>query len=206
MLLLLFALSSSLLILFFLILLLSFIGIVAVVVIIIIIIIIKSFDSNDYGLLVIDPKNAFNTINRSALLWNIRILWPRASTFIFNTYRGWSSLILKGSHEHLYSMEGVVQGDPLSMFIYAAASLPLIKQLEDNDNLVTQIWYADDSYAVGDLSSIRCWLDKLSEIDPYYGYYPEPKKSNLLVKSSLLSQAQQTFEGTGIQVVLAAVF
>ena len=95
------------------------------------------FDSNDYGLLVIDAKNAFNMINRSALLWNIRILWPRASRLIFNTYRGWSSLIFKGSHEHLYSMEGVVQGDPLSMFIYAVASLPLIKQLEDKDNLVT---------------------------------------------------------------------
>ena len=77
-------------------------------------------------------------------------------------------------------MEGVVQGDPLSMLIYAATSLPLIKQLEDNDNLVTQIWYADDSSAVGDLSYIRCWLDKLSGIGPYYGYYPEPKKAILL--------------------------
>ena len=43
----------------------------------------------------------------------------------------------KGSHEHLYRMKGVVQGDPLSMFIYAATSLYLVKQLENNDNLVT---------------------------------------------------------------------
>ena len=87
------------------------------------------FDSHNdsYGMLIMDAENAFNSINRSSLLWNIRILWPRASRFIFNTYGGYSLLILKGSSEVLHSSEGVVQGDPLSMFIYAVATIPLIE-------------------------------------------------------------------------------
>ena len=51
----------------------------------------------DWGLLLIDATNAFNSINRKALLWNIRYLWPRASCYVFNTYRGWSSLVLGDS-------------------------------------------------------------------------------------------------------------
>ena len=59
-----------------------------------------------------DAKNAFNSINRMSFLRNVRVLWPRASRFIFNTYRGWSSLILKGSNETILCREGIVQGDP----------------------------------------------------------------------------------------------
>lgn len=51
---------------------------------------------SDVGMLVMDASNAFNYINRLSLLLNARVLWPRASQYIINTYRGWSTLIIKG--------------------------------------------------------------------------------------------------------------
>ena len=72
--------------------------------------------SDDWGVLLVDASNAFNSLNRAALLWNARILWPWCSRFLFNTYSGWAALVVHGSEEFLYSREGVTQGDPLSMF------------------------------------------------------------------------------------------
>ena len=58
-------------------------------------------------------KNAFKSLNRAAALWNVRVQWPRCSTFLFNTYRGYASLVMQGSSEFLLSKEGVGQDDPL---------------------------------------------------------------------------------------------
>ena len=82
------------------------------------------FDSNDYGMLVVDACNAFNNVNWLSFLWNVQVLWPRVSCFVLNTYRGWATLVVRGCKESLYSREGVVQGDPLSMFLYAIANHP----------------------------------------------------------------------------------
>uniref|UniRef100_A0A1X7T952 Reverse transcriptase domain-containing protein n=1 Tax=Amphimedon queenslandica TaxID=400682 RepID=A0A1X7T952_AMPQE len=112
------------------------------------------FSDDDTGMLVMDAKNAFNSINRLSLLWNVCVLWPRTSRYIFNTYRGWSSLILKGCNETIYSREVVIQGDPLSMFVYAIGTIPLIQKLT-NTSGPTQLWYADDSSALGNLSVLR---------------------------------------------------
>ena len=85
-----------------------------------------SNSATGWGVLFVDASNAFNTINRVALLWNARILWTRCSCFLFNTYQGWATLVIRGSVKFLFSREGVTQGDPLSMFMYAIGTLPLI--------------------------------------------------------------------------------
>ena len=92
-----------------------------------------------WGVLLIEASNAFNSINRQAVLWNSHVLWPSCSLFLFNTYRGWAPLTVVDANEILYSREGVTQGDLLSMFIYAVATLPLISHI-GRPNVGTNIW------------------------------------------------------------------
>ena len=77
----------------------------------------------------VDARNALNQV---AMLLHVRILWSRCSRFLFNTYCGWSKLIVRGTSDCLYSKKGVTQGDPLSMFMYAIGTLPLIRSLHDS--------------------------------------------------------------------------
>ena len=148
--------------------------------------------TSGWGVLLVDASNAFNSLNRAALLWNVRILWPRCSCFFFNTYRGSSPLVVRGSDVFLFSQEGVTQGDPLSMFLYAAGTLPLIQSLKNPSDWI-QVWYADDASACGELSSIRQWFDLLLLRGPAYGYFPNPKKSCIVVDRSFVAHAKKIF-------------
>ena len=161
--------------------------------------------TSGWGVLLVDASNAFNSLNRAALLWNVRILWPRCSRFFFNTYRSSSPLVVRGSDVFLFSQEGVTQGDPLSMFLYAAGTLPLIQSLQNPSDWI-QVWYANDASACGELSSIRQWFDLLLQRGPAYGYFPNPKKSCVVVDRSFVASARKIFSPLNVQVVTSHRF
>ena len=84
--------------------------------------------ASGWGLLLVD---AFNSLNRVSAIWNTHIQWPRCARFVFNTYHGYAPLVVQTEHnaEFIFSKEGVAQGVPLSMLMYAAALMPLIQSL-----------------------------------------------------------------------------
>jgi hypothetical protein len=124
---------------------------------------------------------------------------------LFNTYRGFSPLILEGTEKILFSQEGVTQGDPLSMLLYGVATLPLIDALKSHKEVI-QNWYADDASAIGDLESVRQWLFELIHRGPNFGYFPEPQKSYLVVPERLKDRAESLFVPLGVKVVTGQRF
>ena len=66
--------------------------------------------------------------------------------------------------------------------------------------------FADDSSVIGDISVLKTWLDKLLVIGIHFGYYPEPSNSILIVKKSLMSSAEQLFNGSSVSIVQSSRF
>ena len=97
-------------------------------------------------------------------------------------------------------MEGVTQGDPLSMFLYAVGTLPLIQCLKGS-SLCVQVWYADDASACGSLSDLHQWFELLLSKGPDFGYVVNPAKCCLVIHDSYKSNAEQLFSPLGVSVV-----
>ena len=73
-----------------------------------------------------DMSNAFNSLSYTPMLLYVHILWPCCFCILYKCYCGWFVLVLWSSTEFLYSREGGTQGDPVSKFMYAIKTLPLI--------------------------------------------------------------------------------
>ena len=94
--------------------------------------------------------------------------------------------------EALYSKEGVGQGDPLSMLMYASALMPLIQSLSNPTRWI-QNWYADESSCAAKFTDLCDWFDKLCDLGPKYEYHPEPKKCILFVDAKHEAEPSQCF-------------
>ena len=127
-------------------------------------------DEATEGILLVDARNAFNSLNRRAALHNIRHLCPALSTSLHNCYRSPSRLFVAGGGE-VASQERTTQGEPFCMPFYTLATLPLIQLLQRNYPSVRQTWLADDSAGAGALRELRKWWDTLCQMGKFYGYF-----------------------------------
>ena len=147
------------------------------------------------AVILVDAVNAFNNLNRKTALLNIQHSCPSLATVLINTYRQDPEFYIAG--ETFNSSEGMTQGDPLAMAMFALAMLPLIDKMNGG---VRQIWYADDASAGGKFDGLRAWWDKITQLGTEYGYYPNPAKTWLVVKEGHLETAHNTFGSSSIQI------
>ena len=97
-------------------------------------------------------------------------------------------------------MEETTQGDPLSMAIYALATIPLIARAQESITAATQCWFADDAGAAGRL---RCLLSRWTKLETdghLFGYNVTPPKAWLFVRDEHLQEARDLFGSTGINI------
>ena len=146
--------------------------------------------------ILVDASNAFNCLNREVALRNIHQLFPPLSKILTNTYRENIDLFING--ETIYSQQGTTQGNPLAVAMYAIAITPLINSLKREP--LKQVWYADDAAAGVSLKDLKAWWDRLNELGPDYGYFPNASNSWLIVKEEHLPAAERIFHESGIAI------
>lgn len=83
------------------------------------------------------------------------------------------------------------------MSFYVLATLPLICKLLKS---VVQAWYADDACACGGSYDLRLWWDQVLQFGPHFGYFPNAKKTWLVVKEQFLDRARHHFSDTCVNV------
>ena len=164
-------------------------------------------DESTEAALLVDADNAFNRLNRKVALHNVQQLCPLLHTYLFNHYQTPANLLISNNVGQecatLVSEEGCTQGDVSAMAFYALGVKPLVDSLSSHcsPGHCQQSWYADDSDAVGKLLAIKGWWDKLIHLGPKYGYFPNARKTVLILKTpELINQAKALFRGSGIVI------
>ena len=77
------------------------------------------------AVLFIDASNAFNSLNRKAMVHNMKFLCPAMAVYIKNCYNSPSRLFVLGGQE-IASSEGTTQGDPTAMPGYGIGIMPFL--------------------------------------------------------------------------------
>ena len=83
---------------------------------------------NSDAVILADNANAFNNLNRKALLHNIKFICPEIAPYVNNCYSVPARLFVSGGLE-LASREGSTQGDPLGMVIYTIGITPMLDMM-----------------------------------------------------------------------------
>ena len=157
------------------------------------------------AVLLVDAKNAFNTINRKTMLHNIGIKCPTLVMYAENTYNVPSDLYIESSTKVsdcndrvIKSKEGTTQGDPIAMAMYALGLSVLQDLISYEKTNVKQVAYADDLSGAGRITDLKVWWNMVNEHGPIIGYTPNASKSVLIVKPDLYDQAVHTFAGSNV--------
>jgi len=128
-------------------------------------------------MLTVDFSNAFNLVDRSALLREVRFRCPSISLWVEFLY-GQATRLYLGDGHIMYAT-GVQQGDPLGPLLFALVLHPLIHQVRDSYKLLLHAWYLDDGNLVGDSEEVAKALDIIQVVGPELGLELNIRKTEI---------------------------
>ena len=116
------------------------------------------FESNECdAVILVDAKNASNSLNRTVALHNIQYICPPFANILINTYRPYrhpARLVISGGEE-IRSQEGTTQGDNLAMQFYGLGTSVLLDILSLKCRKIKQVWLADDVTGAGKIRELK---------------------------------------------------
>ncbi|GJR17450.1 putative reverse transcriptase domain-containing protein [Tanacetum coccineum] len=129
------------------------------------------------AMLTVDFSNAFNLVDRSALLHEVRVKCPSISLWVDFLYGQASRLYIGDTH--IWSATGVQQGDPLGPLLFALILHPLLHKIKDSCKLLLHAWYLDDGTVIGDSEEVARVLDIIKVSGPGLGLELNIKKTKI---------------------------
>lgn len=133
-------------------------------------------------LLMIDFKNAFNSIERDSMLINVKQRIPKLYPYLWQCYRN-SSLLYFGE-EIIVSKIGAQQGDPLGPLLFSLTIHEMIRNLKSELN----VWYLDDGTICDDPDIVFADFQRLISESKKLGLQINPSKCELFFCSDVIDQ------------------
>ena len=150
------------------------------------------------AVILVDARNAFNSLNCQAALHNIRVICPQIATILVNTYCRPACLIILDASD-IYSLEGTMQGDNLAMAFDAFGTTLLVNMLQIMSLEVSQVYLADDISGVNIFDNLITWWKNVISEDKKFRYLVNEKKSWLILKDYVnWQEAHCLFSNTGV--------
>ncbi|XP_056685317.1 uncharacterized protein [Spinacia oleracea] len=129
------------------------------------------------SMLLVDFSNAFNMIDRSTMLREVRRRCPSLAPWVEFCYARPARLYYEGSI--LLSSQGVQQGDPLGPLLFALTLHPLVHLIHEKCNLDFMAWYLDDGTIIGDTTLVSSALQVITTEGPTMGLHLNVEKTEI---------------------------
>lgn len=120
-------------------------------------------------MLLIDFTNAFNLVDRTALVKDVHARCQRISRWVEFCYSTPARLYYQESV--LSSAKGVQQGDPLGPLLFSLILHPLINRIAAECNLDLHAWYLDNGTIAGETPEVAKSLRNIQEEGPPRGLH-----------------------------------